>query len=250
MIELNGKVALVTGAGRRVGRAIAEALAREGARVAIHYNESRAGAEELCAGIRAKGGDAEVFRADLADVAAAEQLVGQVVTRFGVLDVLVNSAAVMFRTPFGEVTAKEWDSMFALNLRAPFFLAQASARAMGWGGPEEKQREGAIVNIADLAAFESWIGYVPHGITKAGVVRMTSSLAKVLGPRIRVNAVAPGAVLLPEGFNEAAAAHLAETAPLRRLGHPDDVSHAVLYLLKAGFVTGQTIIVDGGRHTR
>ena len=249
-MELKGKVALVTGAGRRVGRAIAEALAREGTRTAIHFNESRAGADELCQAVRARGAEAEVFQADLLDVAASGKLVDEVVRQFGALDILVNSAAVMLRTPFGDVTAEEWDSMFALNLRAPFFLSQAAARAMGWGGPERAQRDGAIINIADLAAYESWIGYVPHGISKAGIVRMTKSLAKVLGPRIRVNAVAPGAVLLPEGFSEAEAAHLAETAPLRRLGDPADVSDAVLYLLKAEFVTGETLIVDGGRHVR
>lgn len=249
-MDLSGKVALITGAGRRVGRAIADALAREGTRTAIHYNESGAGANELCAQIRARGGEAEVFRANLLDVAASEQLVAAVVKHFGGLDVLVNSAAVMLRTPFGEVTAKDWDSMFALNLRAPFFLSQAAARAMGWGSSEQKQRDGVIINIADLAAYESWIGYVPHGISKAGIVRMTKSLAKVLGPRIRVNAVAPGAVLLPEGFSEAEAAHLAETAPLRRLGDPSDVSDAVLYLLRAEFVTGETLIIDGGRHAR
>lgn len=249
-MELTGKVALVTGAGRRVGRAIAEALAREGMRTAIHFNESRAGADDLCAAVRAGGGEAEAFQADLLDAAAGGRLVDGVVRRFGALDVLVNSAAVMLRTPFGEVSAEEWDSMFALNLRAPFFLSQAAARAMGWGGPEQRQRDGAIINIADLAAYESWIGYVPHGISKAGIVRMTKSLAKVLGPRIRVNAVAPGAVLLPEGFSAAEAAHLAETAPLRRLGEPGDVSDAVLYLLKADFVTGETLIVDGGRHAR
>lgn len=249
-MDLTGKVALVTGAGRRVGRAIAESLAGEGARLAIHYNESRAGADELLAEVRGRGGDADVFQANLLEVAACDALVEAVARRFGALDVLVNSAAVMLRTPFGEVTAEQWDSMFALNLRAPFFLSQAAARAMGWGGSERSQRDGAIVNIADLAAYESWIGYVPHGISKAGVVRMTKSLAKVLGPRIRVNAVAPGAVLLPEGFSQAEAAHLAETAPLRRLGDPRDVSDAVLYLLKADFVTGETLIVDGGRHVR
>lgn len=249
-MELSGKVALVTGAGRRVGRAIAESLAREGARIAIHYNESDSGATDLRAAIGARGGEAEAFQADLLDAAAAERLVGAVVERFGALDVLVNSAAVMLRTPFGEVKVEEWDSMFALNLRAPFFLSQAAARAMGWGGPTEKQRDGVIVNIADLAAYESWTGYVPHGISKAGIVRMTKSLAKVLGPRIRVNAVAPGAVMLPEGFDAADADHLAETAPLRRLGDPDDVSQAVVYLVRAGFVTGETLIVDGGRHVR
>lgn len=247
---LAGKVALVTGAGRRVGRAIAEALAGDGMRLAIHYHESRGGADELLSGIRGRGGDADVFQANLLEVGECDALVEAVTRRFGALDVLVNSAAVMVRTPFGEVTAEQWDSMFALNLRAPFFLSQAAARAMGWGGPEHSQRDGTIINIADLAAYESWIGYVPHGISKAGIVRMTRSLAKVLGPRIRVNAVAPGAVLLPEGFSQAEAAHLAETAPLRRLGDPRDVSDAVLYLLKAEFVTGETLIVDGGRHVR
>jgi pteridine reductase len=249
-MRLPGKVALVTGAGRRVGRAIAAALAAEGTRTAIHYNESRAGADELRAEIIAHGGEAAIFQADLSNVSATQDLVTAVVRQFGAMDILVNSAAVMLRTPLGEVTPEEWDSMFALNLRAPFFLSQAAARAMGWGGPEQSQRDGVIINIADLAAYESWIGYVPHGITKAGVVRMTKSLAKVFGPRIRVNGVAPGAVLLPEGFSEAAAAHLAETAPLRRLGGPEDVAEAVLYLLSADFVTGETLIVDGGRHAR
>ena len=249
-MKLQGKVALVTGAGRRVGRAIADALSREGMRSAIHYNESREGADDLCAEISARGGEAEAFGADLTDVAATGALIDEVVRRFGALDVLVNSAAVMLRTPFGEVTAKDWDDMFALNLRAPFFLSQAAARAMGWRGSSEKARGGAIVNIADLAAYESWPGYVPHGISKAGIVRMTKSLAKVLGPSIRVNAVAPGAVLLPEDFSESDAAHLADTSPLRRLGEPGDVSDAVLFLLKAEFVTGETIIVDGGRHVR
>ncbi len=251
-MDLNGKVALVTGAGRRVGRAIADALSRAGTRTAIHCHESRAGADELCAEIQAHGGQAKVFQADLTSVTAAERLIDAVTTEFGGLDVLVNSAAVMIRTPFGEVTAGDWDSMFALNLRAPFFLSQAAARAMGWGGggPGQKQRDGVIINIADLAAYEIWTGYVPHGISKSGVVQMTKALAKVLGPKIRVNAVAPGAVLMPEGFSEATAAHLAETAPLKRLGDPSDVSDAVLYLLRADFVTGETIIVDGGRHVR
>ncbi|HUR92559.1 MAG TPA: SDR family oxidoreductase [Gemmatimonadaceae bacterium] len=249
-MKLAGKIALVTGAGRRVGRAIADALSREGTRTAIHYNESRAGADELHREITSRGGEAEVFRADLTDAGAAEELIGAVVARFGRLDILVNSAAVMVRTPFGEVTAQDWDAMFALNLRAPFFLSQAAARAMGWRGSGEKKGGGAIINIADLAAYESWVGYVPHGISKAGIVRMTKSLAKVLGPTIRVNAVAPGAVLLPEGFSESDAAHLAETSPLRRLGEPADVVDAALYLLKADFVTGETIIVDGGRHAR
>lgn len=242
-MELGGRVALVTGAGRRVGRALAEALGRKGARVGVHYNASAQGADETVRAIRAAGGEAESFRADLGEADAAPGLIEQVKTRFGGLDVLVNSAAVMERTPFGGVTSAQWDAMFALNLRAPFLLSQAAA-------PLLVERGGTIVNMADLAAFESWPAYVPHGITKAGIVQMTRALARVLAPAVRVNAIAPGAVLLPDDWDDASGEHLEQTTPLRRLGSPDDVVGAMLYLIGAEYVTGETIIVDGGRHVR
>ena len=242
-MELAGRVALVTGGGRRLGRALAEALGRKGARVAVHYNASAAGAGETVAAIRAAGGEGESFHADLASAAAAGPLIDAVLARFGRLDVLVNSAAVMVRTPFGGVTAEQWDDMFALNLRAPFLLSQAAAPAL-------VERGGVIVNMADLAAFESWPAYVPHGISKAGIVQMTRALARVLAPAVRVNAIAPGAVLLPDDWDDASGEHLAQTTPLRRLGSPDDVVGAMLYLIGADYVTGETIIVDGGRHVR
>ena len=242
-MELAGRVALVTGGGRRHGRALAEALGREGARVAVHYNASAAGAGETVAAIRAAGGEAESLHGDLGDAGAAAPLIEQVRSRFGGLDVLVNSAAVMERTPFGSVTAAEWDAMFALNLRAPFLLSQAAA-------PMLAERRGVIVNMADLAAFETWPAYVPHGISKAGIVQMTRALARVLAPSIRVNAIAPGAVLLPDDWDDASGEHLEQTTPLRRIGSPDDVVAAMLYLIAADYVTGETIIVDGGRHVR
>jgi pteridine reductase len=242
-VDPRGRVALVTGAGRRVGRAIAVALGAQGMRVAVHFNGSADGARETAALIQKGGSEAQVVRGDLRDPSVAAALVRATADRFGVLDVLVNSAAVMERTPFGSVTAEQWDAMFALNLRAPFMLSQAAA-------PELVRREGAIVNIADLAAFESWPAYVPHGITKAGVVQMTRALARVLAPRVRVNAVAPGAVLLPDDWDERSRDHLIETTPLRRLGSPDDVARAVVYLIEADYVTGDTLLVDGGRHVR
>jgi pteridine reductase len=242
-VQLTGKVALVTGGGRRVGRALAESLAERGAVVAVHYNESSTGAEEVVRGIEARGGKAVAVSADLTDRDAPQQLVAAVTKRLGALDILVNSAAVMVRTPFGEVSADAWDSMFALNLRAPFFLAQAAA-------PLLRKAKGCIVNIADLAAFETWPGYVPHGITKGGVVQMTRALARVLAPDVRVNAIAPGTVLLPDDWTDADAARLDETTPLKRQGSPADVARAMLYLIEADYVTGETIIVDGGRHVR
>jgi pteridine reductase len=241
-MELRGRAALVTGAGHRVGRAIALALAARGVRVAVHYNRSGVPAEETAARIRQAGGDARLLQADLTRPEAPARLVDDAATALDGLDILVNSAAVMERTPIGEVTTEAWDAMFALNLRAPFFASQAAARHMTKGG--------AIVNIADLAAFETWPAYVPHGISKAGVVQMTRALARTLAPAVRVNAVAPGVVLLPESWSTADAERLASTTPLRRVGSPDDVAGAVLYLLEADYVTGHTIVVDGGRHVR
>jgi pteridine reductase len=241
-VDVKGRVALITGAGTRVGRGIALALGKAGMRVAVHYARSEKGARETAAEIMRGGSDARTLPGDLIDPATGPRLVEHTVKVFGSLDVLVNSAAVMLRTPVGEVLVEDWDAMFALNLRAPFFLCQAAARVM---------REGsAIVNIADLAAFETWRGYVPHSITKAGIVQMTRGLAHALAPKIRVNAIAPGPVLLPEGWTREDADKLISTTPLGRLGSPEDVAQAVLYLLSADYVTGETIIVDGGRHIR
>jgi pteridine reductase len=240
---LAGRVALVTGAGRRVGRAIAVALGERGMRVVVHYNGSTEGAHETARQIRDRGGLATIVQADLSDVAAAERLIDRTLDAEGELAALVNSAAVMLRTPVGETTTAEWDAMFALNVRAPYFLAQRAAPAL-------RAVHGSIVNIADLAAFETWPAYVPHGMSKAAVVQMTRGLAHALAPDVRVNAVAPGAVLLPESWGEADAERLRRTTPLKRLGTPDDVAGAVVYLLEAEYVTGEVIRVDGGRHVR
>jgi pteridine reductase len=241
--SLVGRVALVTGAGRRVGRAIALALGARGMRVVVHYNGSRDGADETARMIREAGGEASVEQADLAAAGAADALVDRVLSANGSLGALVNSAAVMMRTPVGEVRVADWDAMFALNVRAPFFLSQRAAPALA-------ASRGSIVNIADLAAFESWPAYVPHGMTKAAIVQMTHALARALAPGVRVNAVAPGVVLLPEGWSAEDAEHLRASTPLARLGAPEDVAQAVVYLLEAEYVTGEVIRVDGGRHIR
>jgi pteridine reductase len=212
-------------------------------RVVVHFNGARDGADETVRLIREAGGDASAEQADLSRVGAAETLIDRVLATHGSLGALVNSAAIMLRTPVGEVSAADWESMFAINVRAPFFLSQRAAPALA-------AANGAIVNIADLAAFESWPAYVPHGMTKAAVVQMTRALARALAPRVRVNAVAPGVVLLPEGWTDEDAERLRTTTPLERLGSPEDVARAVVYLLEADYVTGETIRVDGGRHIR
>jgi pteridine reductase len=240
---LAGRVALVTGAGRRVGRALALALGARGMRVVVHYHGSAPDAEETARLIRSEGGTATIARADLTSVAEAERLIDDTVAGEGALDVLVNSAAVMLRTPFGETTVAQWESMFALNLRAPWFLSQRAAPAL-------RKSRGCIVNIADLAGFESWPAYLPHGLTKSAIVQMTRGLALVLAPEVRVNAIAPGVVLLPEGWSDADGERLRATTPLKRLGTPEDVAAAMLYLIDADFVTGDVVMVDGGRHVR
>jgi pteridine reductase len=240
---LAGRVALVTGAGRRVGRAIALALGARGMQVVVHFNGSREGADETARLLTAAGGQAVVEQADLTSVDAAHHLIDRAVAWRGTLTALVNSAAIMLRTPVGETETSDWDTMFAINVRAPFFLSQRAAPALA-------ASHGAIVNIADLAAFESWPAYVPHGMTKAAVVQMTRAMARALAPDVRVNAVAPGVVLLPEGWSEEEAEHLRSTTPLRRLGSPQDVAQAVVFLLEAQYVTGEVVRVDGGRHIR
>ncbi len=238
---LDGKVALVTGAGRRVGRAIAIALGIDGATVAVHYHGSVDGARDTAAAIVGAGGMAGTVAGNLADPDAAQRLVGETVRDFGRIDILVNSAASMVRTPLETVTPGQWDEIFDLNLRAPFFLSLAAARAMG-------DRGGVIVNISDHMGFELWPAFIPHGVAKAALAAMTGHLAGALAPRVRVNAVAPGAVLAPDGWPEEERKRYSAETPLHRIGTPEDVGRAVCYLATAEYVTGETLFVDGGRH--
>jgi pteridine reductase len=243
-MELSGRVALVTGAGRRVGRAIATALGQRSMTVAVHYNGSADGARETAADIERGGGKATLFQADLSESNRPQALVDEVVAALGTLDVLVNSAAIMQRTPLDSVTPADWDATFAINARAPFFAALAASRHM------TANDGGAIVNIADLAGLETWPGYIPHGLSKSVVIQMTRALARTLAPSVRVNAVAPGVIVLPEGWDDAVGERLRRTTPLKRLGSVNDVVGAVIYLLEADYVTGETLVVDGGRHIR
>lgn len=241
-MNLAGGIALVTGAGHRVGRALAVALGRERMTVAVHFNSSAEQAAETVRLIEQAGGQGKTFQFDLSRQEGPARLIAAVSKEYGKLHAIVNSAAVMNRNPFGTITPAEWDASMSLNLRSPFFVSQEGAGIMTEGG--------AIVNIADLAAFETWPSYIPHSISKAGVVKMTESLARVLAPSIRVNAIAPGAVLLPDDWTDKTGERLADTTPLHRLGDPEDVVDAMLYLLRTDYVTGETIIVDGGRHIR
>jgi NAD(P)-dependent dehydrogenase (short-subunit alcohol dehydrogenase family) len=238
--ELTGKVALVTGGAVRVGLEIARALADAGADVAIGYRRSAAEARAAVRDLEARGVRAAALRADVARPREARALVVGAVRRLGRLDILVNNAALFFRTPVLTTTIVQFDQLLAVNLRAPFFLSQAAARAMG-------RRGGRIINIADVGAVRAWAGYVPYGISKAGVLMLTRGLAAALAPRIQVNAVAPGVVLLPEGFPRVSGRRLTARIPMGRHGRPADVAQAVRFFATCSdYITGQVLFVDGG----
>ena len=237
-------VALVTGAARGIGAAIARRLHAGGHDLALHHLHSGAELAALAAELEAvRPGSVQVLRADLADFDRLPELVAATVGRFGRLDALVNNASAFHPTPLGTVTPAQWDALFAVNARAPFFLAQAAA-------PHLRAARGGIVNLADLYAQRPLFAHAPYSATKAALVSLTRALALELAPDVRVNAVAPGAILWPEQgqAEEARQAILAATA-LGRAGAAEDIAAAVAWLLSAdaGYVTGQVLHVDGGR---
>ena len=243
-MRLEGAAALVTGAGKRIGQAIAIGLAQAGCDVAVHYHGSARGAEETARAVRGAGRRAELLQADLSDATASRGLADQAARALQRLDIVINSSGVMVRQPVETVTPESWDATLDLNLRAMFFVSQGAI-------PHLRRAKGKIVNMADIAGMEPWPAYVPHCVSKAGVVMLTKTLARALAPDIAVNAVAPGAVLLPEGWDEKARERIRETTPLERLGDPADVVAAVRFLLAGtDYVTGTVLVVDGGRLIR
>ena len=241
--NLNGKVALVTGSARRVGAAIVQRLHDDGATVAIHYRGSAGAANALADRLNERrAGSAATFQANLNDTAALPVLVADILAWQGRLDVLVNNASAFYPTPPGEITEEHWDDLIGSNLKAPLFLSQAALPAL-------RDSRGVIVNIVDIHARRPLRNYTVYGPAKAGLAMLTRSLAKDLAPEIRVNGVAPGAILWPEeDMSDATKAAILKQVPLKRVGHPEDIADCVLYLVRdATYVTGQIVDVDGGR---
>jgi len=241
--NLNGKVALITGAARRVGAAIATTLHRSGANIAVHYRKSSADAEALAERLNTERPDsAALFQADLNDIEALPSLVEKVVAWHGTLDFLVNNASSFYPTPPGEITQAHWDDLVGSNLKAPLFLSQAALPALREAG-------GAIINLIDVHAQRPLRNHAVYGSAKAGLAMLTRSLAKDLAPEVRVNGVSPGAILWPEnGMDDATRETILKQVPLARPGRPEDIAGCVLYLVRdATYVTGQIIAVDGGR---
>src|SRR5689334_267761 len=240
-----GTVALVTGAARRLGRAIAVRLAQGGCRVAVHYRGSRADALATVRAIRDLGGEAEAFPADLARPAAPAALVRAVAKRMGPVLVLVNNASIFPATAFPGGDPRDLEACHAVHVRAPYLLARAAAPGMLRAG------RGKIVNMGDLYADRPLRGRAPYIATKAALHGLTLALARELAPAVQVNAVAPGAILLPEGAEPSMARRLAKAIPAGRLGTPEEVADAVAFFVEGpDFVTGEILRVDGGRHLR
>ncbi len=238
---LSGKAALVTGAGVRVGRAIALALGQAGADVAVHYNASAAPAEETAGAIRALGRRAVALCADLSDAQAPADLVRRAIGELGALDVLVHSAANFHRIPLEETDAAVWETAMNLNARAGMLLARAAAATL-------RARRGRVVLVSDFLALQPVRGYVAHSVSKAAAEGLVRALAVELAPEVSVNGVAPGTVLVPEGTSPEQAERWAREALLRKNGDPADVGAAVVFLCAGpSFVTGQVLRVDGGK---
>jgi pteridine reductase len=242
---MQDRVVLVTGAARRIGAAIARALHRGGARVVLHCRRSRDEAETMAAELNGlRPASCAIVQADLLQVAALPRQAEDAARAIGRLDGLVNNASSFAPTPFGAIDAAQWEDLIGSNLRAPLFLSQAAA-------PHLRESRGAIVNVVDIHAERPLRDYLVYSIAKSGLAGLTRALALELGPGVRVNGVAPGAILWPEGgqhFDAAEKSRILEQTPLERIGSPEDVAGAVKYLLfDAPFVTGQILAVDGGR---
>jgi pteridine reductase len=241
-MELNDKVALVTGGAVRLGRALALTLAREGARLVIHYHSSAGPVVETLAQVRALGSDAVALQADLSQFEQVPSVIARAAAHFGQVDILVNSAAVFETADLAQTTEAVWNRQFDLNLKSPFFLTQAFAAHVG------KDRPAHIVNIADWRGLRPDVTHLAYSLTKASLLSMTQALALALAPNIQVNAIAPGAILPPPGKDQAYLHQLAERIPLRRAGSPEEIGKALIYLLRSDFITGETIFVTGGEH--
>ena len=243
MSELKGKTVLVTGAGKRIGAEIVKVLHHAGANIVIQYRSLSEGAIKLAEQLNTeRDNSVTIQQADLCDIEQLPQLVEQVIKDHGRLDVLVNNASSFYPTPIGEITEQHWDDLMCSNLKGPLFLSQAATPAL-------KKAKGCIVNIVDIHGMRPMKGYPVYSSAKAGLVMLTQSLARELGPDIRVNAVAPGAILWPEdGMSQNSQDELLAKTALKKQGSPEDIARTVLFLVyDAAYITGQIIAVDGGR---
>ena len=235
---LTGQVALVTGGSKRIGRSIALRLASDGADIIINYDSSKSEADSLVAELKDQGRRALAVQADVSHRADVQKLFTATENEFGRLDILVNNAGMFFAAKFEELTEEQWDHILDVNLKSQFLCAQSAAPIM------KRQGRGRIINLSSLGGLLPWPGYTHYCVSKAGSIMLTRCLARALGPEILVNSVAPGTIQFP---GEPPDEDYIRRVPLHRTGSGEDIAEAVAYLTKADFVTGQILVVDGGR---
>lgn len=240
MAQLSSNIALVTGGARRLGRAIALALAEAGADVIIHYHQSAPDAEQTLRDLRSLGVSAEAIQGDLSNTGECERVVDTAVARWGRLDILVNNAGIWGPTPIGQTTVERWDELFNTNLRGAYFVTQRAAPAL-------RAAHGSVINIADVGIERPWSDHAAYLASKGGVATLTKALARDLAPEVRVNAIAPGLVLMPDDWSVQQSEAAAKSTLLKRLGNPADIGAAACFLAAADYITGVMLPVDGGR---
>ncbi len=241
-MNLKNRVVLITGGAVRVGRSICLELAKAGAIIFCHYHQSAVQARSLKRTIETSGGKIYLLQSDLSHISAVDKLVNEIVIKSGKLDVLINNAALFYKTPLGRVSEEQWDRLFDLNLKAAFFCAQHAGQYM------RKQGWGKIINIGDTCGDNPWPSFIPYGLTKSGIIAMTRGLAKALAPQVQVNCVNPGPVLFPSHYTKSEKALSLHRTLLKRAGRPQDVALAVRFLIEGSdYITGTVLTVDGGR---
>lgn len=241
-MKLDNKICLVTGSAIRVGKAIALTLAGKGAKLAVHYNSHEDKAHETAEQIRKIGGEAIVLKADISQKEDWIRMRDFILKKWGKIDILVNNAAIFYRTPFLKISDDQWNHFMNINLKGVFLGCQIMGEVM------LKNKSGKIINIADVSAEAAWPNYIPYCISKAGVIALTKGLAKAFAPHITVNAVSPGTVMLAEEYDKDEESYLMDRTPLKRVGEPQDIANSVAFLIEGSdFITGAVINVDGGR---
>jgi NAD(P)-dependent dehydrogenase (short-subunit alcohol dehydrogenase family) len=241
-MEIKDKICLVTGSAIRVGKAIALTLAGKGAKLAIHYNSQENKAQETAEEIRKMKVDSILLKADISRKEDWLRMREDILNKWGKIDILVNNAAVFFRTPFLNIEENQWSQFIDINLRGTLYGCQVMGEVM------LQNQSGKIINIADVSAESPWPNYIPYCISKAGVIALTKGLAQAFAPHITVNAVSPGTVMLAEEYDEEEENNLINRTPLKRVGNPQDIANSVVFLIEGSdFITGSVIKVDGGR---
>jgi pteridine reductase len=242
-MKIQNKIVLVTGGAIRVGRAITIELVKNGAFVFCHYNRSRVEAYSLQKEVEPLEENLHLIQTDLSKLNNSIDLINEVIRIKGRIDILINNAAIFIKTPLGSITESEWDKLFSINLKSPFFIAQKVGLIM------KKQGSGKIINIGDTCGLNPWPGYLPYSLTKGGIISMTKGLAKALSPEVHVNCINPGPILVPEDYDENAIKKATDKTLLKRIGSANDIVQTVKYLIEGtDYITGSIINVDGGRN--